>query len=160
MGFGNTKRDGSGNQWFNVADWGGRLIPGWVPTAHIKESSADNDYILSVGAAQRWNVHSVYADYTSTATVGNRQLALELLSGGDTYLHIIVNGFITASQNIKVTWGYGLFYAVVTGLAITIPTPKLFIPANGSLRVYDVAGVDAADTMDVYTVYSDYNEVP
>lgn len=160
MGFGNTKRNGAGNNWHTLVDWGGRLIPGWNVFSHLKESSADNDYAKGMASDERWKITSIRVDYTATVTVGDRRLALELSYSLDTYLFVLANGVIAASENVDVMFGKGLADYTITSTFISVPTPELWVPDAGGIRVYDVNAVDVADTMDIYTAYHNYPEVP
>lgn len=160
MSSGNTKRNWDGNVWALLVDWGGRLIPGWKAFAHLDESSADNDWTKGMDSDQRWNITSITVEYTATATVGNRRLVLELSHDSQTYLIIVSNQVIAASQTITVVFGPGMQDYLVTGSFIGVPTPELWVPEAGGIRVYDIAAIDNADTFDVHVAYHNYPEVP
>ena len=116
----------------------------------------DSDKTFTVPAATQWDVYSVYVKCVSTATAGNRQIAIEIDDG----TNVFAVSFIGTVQAASLT----RFYMFARGLgrltATDGPTaytmlwcalPQLpWLPAGYRIRVYDVAAIDAAaDDMDV-----------
>ena len=161
MSFGNTKRNGGGSSWWQLVDWGGRLILGWPNIGTYREVSADNDYSTGVPVDEHWEILSVNVVYTATATVGNRSLVLEITN---TVSGIVTTApttaLIVANDVINVTFANGLAVGVLAGTHITVPTAAMYAATGWGMRLYDVNNIDVADTMDVTFMYKNYPEVP
>ena len=161
MSFGNTKRNGEGSSWWQLLDWGGRLIPGWPNISTYNEASADNDHSIGVPVDEHWEIVSLNLEYTATITVGNRSLVLEITNvAADIVTTAPCNSLIVASDVINVTFANGLSAGVLAGTHITVPTAVMYAATGWGIRLYDVNNVDVADTMDITIMYKNYAEVP
>lgn len=108
-------------------------------------------------------VLGVLAVYTASATVGTRQIALDILSAADEVLYrVMAAGTLTASQKRWLTFGQGLNAAASVGGALTeaggvnheVLPRGLRLGQGMKLRVRDVsgsneAGVHSGDQVDI-----------
>lgn len=84
---------------------------------------------------------AVHVDLTTTATVGNRVVVLEVLDSADVVLgSITLEAALAASQSNVI---HRIYPGSVDG---EIPFP---VPVGGKLRVRDTATIDASDTFAV-----------
>ena len=107
----------------------------------------DSDKTLTVDAGELWEIISLFVDFTATATVGNRQLMIDVRDDNNVVVGrypSVVN--ITASLQRFVTWAAGIG-GTISGLGgnqvASIPV-HLWLPAAWDLRIYDRTEVDAA----------------
>lgn len=160
MSFGNTAKDGSGTSYWLLVDTEGRLevSPGFTPGVSAEETANDSDKTITVPASTEWLVDSIWVELISTATAGNRQIAVDVR---DNAADVIAQFRAGAVQAASVT-RYYLFAPNVAELTafrdtdyLSNPMPQLWLPASYSLRIYDKAAVDAAaDDMVVQVRYS------
>lgn len=129
---------------------------------NVNDTAAnDSDKVYSAikGSALENNeaarIISVRVQYTSTATVGNRQLELQVL---DRDANIIYEKIAATTQAASLTYNYqfGANVADATSpdsnddVSVSIPE-ELYIPPGGDLRIFDNAAVAAgADDMLIY----------
>jgi len=140
----------------------GHLFTHAHPTLETVEDALanDSDKTFTVPAATQWWVHSIEVVFTSTASVGNRQLAL-LIEDSATIQYFFMNAGLlqTASLTTIYVFAPGLPHQTAlinTQLLVPIP-PNLLIGAAGTMRLVDTNGVDAAaDDMTVRINRSTY----
>ena len=159
MSFGNTVKDGSGQAYWLLQNGDGQLIvaPAWVPGIDIDTALNDSDKALAVATAKEWILDSVWIELITTATVGDRQIVLEIQDGSANVLAQFRAGIVQAASLTR----YYLFApGVVTSAAfidtdyLTTPMPEMHLPAGYQIRVYDNNAVDAAaDDMEVTIRY-------
>jgi len=104
-----------------------------------------------------------YVDNTSTATVGNRQITLELLDGSNVVMGQWPAGAVqAASLTRQYTFSPGAQYmAAFVGTHITTPLPaNLVVPAGYKIRLRDSAGIAAGDTLKAYLYFHDLISQP
>jgi hypothetical protein len=122
----------------------------------ISDTGADDsNKEFTVPADQEWQVLWVYVQYTSTATVGNRQLTLRALSdGGTTWMQLKAGIVQAASLARYYTFAPSLADLTAfrdTSFLMTPMMPTLFLSAGQRLQVLDSAAIAAAaDDMLVY----------
>jgi len=104
---------------------------------------------------------SVHVRLSTTATVGNRQIVLEVLTAAADVIFAVYAGVVQAASLVRrytmhVGSGHDAAFmpAAAEGVA-HIPIPNnLTIPAGGSLRIRDSAAIAAAaDDMEVTLQY-------
>ena len=90
----------------------------------------------------------IHADYTSTATVGNRQIRLALIDNlGNTVFDAHAGAVQAASLELHYSFAQGVYRETAfVDSQIQVPIPQdIVIPAGYSIKVYDVANVDSND---------------
>lgn len=141
----------------NIAEYGGvavgpanpvHAVDTWeiVLVSHETENDSDKEYTLPAGYI--YQVLSIRVEYTSTATVGDRQLALQLLDTDD---DVVEEYRPHLTQAASLTYNYQFAPGLAQDTAIydtdhcTTPLPPTFIiPAGYDLRIYDNNAVAAA----------------
>lgn len=121
----------------------------------------DSDKTFTVPTNRAWKILYGRVSLVSTATVGNRQLAIIV---ADESGQIMWEGRAGAVQAASLTYSYLLQQGEsregtvdVLSLIMGIPKDLIMLPA-WTIRVYDSAAVDAAaDDMTVSLVYKDMN---
>jgi hypothetical protein len=103
-----------------------------------------------VPKGQTWRLVNVFADYTSTATAGNRSLELRIKNAAGQVTHRFVAHVVqAASLNYYYNFGYGLTSSTAAANGnVDVGLPECYIESEGSLQVLDSAAVAAgADDM-------------
>jgi hypothetical protein len=122
------------------------LSPAGVPALLVNEDLNDSDKIFVVPAGFMYDISWVYVELTTTATVGNRAMTVEIQDPlGDVIGLVQDDAVQTASLAHTYMFGQGM--ALADGGINTnhmIPLPPLVLPQFYKLRVYDAGAVDAA----------------
>lgn len=119
----------------------------------------DSDKSIVVPGNEQWRLTSVYVSLTTTATVGNRQLVLEVLDASSNVVFSMAAGVVQAAS---VTRGYAFMPGVARETAfvansLVVPMPSdLWLKPGYSLHVYDSTAV--ATTTDDMTVAAQYEK--
>ncbi len=121
-------------------------------------TTADSDKTFTVPANCQWKIAEIWVELTSTATVGNRVLAVDIQTSGGT----VIGGITSAAQQAaSKLYQYSIAPENNFQTSPTIASPaviRVSLPISGRLldsgqkiRVYEIEGVDAAaDDMLVY----------
>ncbi len=111
-----------------------------------------NTVDLTVPAEQIWLVKSVLVRIVATATVDDRFIRIELVSGGVVLAAAQTAAAITASQTGLVSFGgANIRDAAAVGAAIQVPFPEFVAKAGEIIRARDA---DNADVLDIVTVFA------
>lgn len=126
----------------------------WTPAELVKDTGGDCDADKSwiVPTAREWHIYCVSVVLTSTATVGDRRVAIRILNSDSDVLGEAVAGAVQAAST---TW----YYTFAPGLAdmtsvrdsdhMTTPIPGTWVlKAGQEIRVLDDAAI-AADSDDL-----------
>ena len=121
----------------------------------------DSDKSWTVPNNELWRICHVHAILVSTATVGNRQIALEIKDeSGNSLMHLEAG----AVQAASVTRHYGFLQGIFRETSfvsdeLQVPLPiDCWLKPGWSLRVADDAAIDAAaDDLTVSFVYEVQN---
>ena len=132
---------------------------GWTIATTSDTDANDSDKSFTVPASVIWHVLSIWVELTTTATVGDRQVAVEIqVSGPDVTAEWARAGTTQAASLTR-------YYEFAPGLAdledfrdtdyLSTPIPVTgLLKAGDVIRVYDNAAVDAAaDDMIVHIQY-------
>jgi len=128
----------------------GRLVvtDTWTPVLRADEAANDSDKSLTVGAGTEEQVLWIWVELTTTATVGDRQLVVELQ---DDAADVIGQWRVGQVQAASLTRYYCLAPSNADHLAfrdtdylMTPFPPSVILPAAYVVRVYDNNAVDAA----------------
>jgi hypothetical protein len=128
------------------------LSPAGAPSLIVDEALNDSDKTFVVPAGFMYDIIWVYVELTTTATVGNRAMTVDIQDSlGDVIGRCQDDGVQAASLTHTYMFGQGMDLA--DGGVNTnhfIPLPPLLLPQFFKLRVYDATAVDAAaDDMNV-----------
>lgn len=125
----------------------------WESKVVTSTTVNDSDKAIAVTLGEQWHIMSVHVKYTSTATEGNRQIVLQLLSGA-TVVDEVRAGLVQAASN---TYYYAFqpnasnMSTAIDSDFITTNIPSTWILGYGeSVRVLDNNAVAAAaDDMEI-----------
>lgn len=120
----------------------------WTPALQADEAANDSDKVFTVPASTEWHVYSIWVEFVSSGTAGNRQVAVEIQDGESDVVARVKAG-ITQAGSLTRTY---LFAPGVVDLGsfrdtadLMTPIPPTWIlPAGYRIRIYDSAAVDAA----------------
>lgn len=127
----------------------GRLLvdTGWTPSVQADEALNDSDKKFTVPANTEWRIQSIWVEFISTATGGNRQLVVEIQDGSDDVVFRVITGLVQADTITR----YYQFAPHLVHLTAFIdsdylmtPFPAMVLPATYDIRIYDNNAVDAA----------------
>lgn len=156
--YGNTGvGDGSGSNKIVRVNSRGELMDGWIATLQSEEVVDDSDKTFTVPAGTEWEILSIYVEYISTATAGNRQVAIRFTDGADDIIGQVRAGIAQAASLTRF-YQFGVGLADLTAFRDTdflmTPLPRgLVLPAGYKVRVFDKAAIAAAaDDMDVQMI--------
>lgn len=144
------------NLWVPLqGDAAGHLVIGANPSLLVKDETLnDSDKTFAVPAGRVWSVLWIWIRMSTTATVGNREIIVDIRDDTGTVIASLNTGINHAENLIR-------FYLFAEGLPretaffstdnLYHPTPKISLPPTFDVRVLDSAVVDvAADDMFVY----------
>jgi len=111
---------------------------------------ATNTVATVLGGTDQY-LNSACCQFTSNATVGNRQIVLQILDSASNVMYQFSAGIVQAASLVRI-------YCFMSGVAreaafvngeLNIPIPfDAIVPQNGSVKVFDSANVAAGgDTM-------------
>ena|SRR5688572_28054666 len=125
----------------------------WRISTQSSVVTNDSDITFIVPANTEWQVHSILLTYVASATVGNRQVALQLLNAADAVIDEYRPSVVQAAD---ATYVYK-FGGVPQDLAardsnyVGVTMPVLFLTAGQKLRIYDNKAIAAAtDDLTIY----------
>lgn len=116
----------------------------------------DSDKTFTVPAGEEWEILTIQVQLVTTATVGNRQMALLVKLASDNILFRAVAGAVQAAS---ITNRYNFAPGVADQTAfvngdLQTPIAPLRLAPGHQLQVQDVIAVDAAaDDMEVRILY-------
>ncbi len=143
---GATLIDTSGNV-VGTASSGLSVTDTWTPTVIADIADDDSDKTLTVPASTTWQPLALHITLTTTATAGNRQLAVLFTTADDAVLAEVRPSVVQAES---LTRTYSLALGVPDDLVfydtdlLRTPLPLMMLPAGYKIRVYDNNAVDAA----------------
>lgn len=121
----------------------------WLPLLVSDVTTNSSNKLFTVPAGCVWEVQSIYVALTTNATVGNRNVAVDIQIPSGTVIHRTTVGIVQAAS---VTRQYNIAPGVVNLTAfintsfLSTPMPTLQLPQSSVVRVYDITAVDAAGT--------------
>lgn len=128
----------------------------WQVTYFSDETLNDSDKSFTVPASAEWQILTIWVEFTSTGTAGNRQLVIETQDASADVTGQPIRAGVTQAASLTYYYQFGPALADLTALRDTdwlmspIP-PTLILPTGHVLRVYDNNAVDAAaDDMQVH----------
>lgn len=125
----------------------------------LEETEDDSDKSFVVPAGKRWLIHYGQVTLISTASAGDRQMAMEII---DDAANVVFRSLAGAIQAESLTREYHFAPNPVREAAfvngqIMVPIPPVFILLpEWTLRIYDIADIDAAaDDMTVNILHEE-----
>lgn len=120
----------------------------WHPFLVADETANDSDKSLAVPASYEYHILSIWVELTTTATVGDRQLVVQVQDAAPDVIGEVRAGAVQAAS---LTRNY-MFSAPCADLTafrdtdfLMTPLPgPLVLPATYIVRIYDNNAVDAA----------------
>ena len=136
-----------------------RAIPN--PELQVEETANDSDKTITVASGEIWEILWIYVELTTTATVGNRVLHIEIRDDSNDII------FQTRAKNVQGASGTELYYIFPLGIEpsetiggyhyIPIP-PKCYLPSGYDIHILDNEAADAAaDDMIVQMMVNRYD---
>lgn len=133
------------------------------PKLSSDTTADDSDKSVTVPTDYQWAIFAIRAKLATTATVGNRQLVLQVRDDSDVVLAEFPAG---ATQAASLTYHYMFCQGVPYDSSVRAEGSDdgvLFAPFSGwilqpgwDIRVFDSAGVDAAaDDLEVHVTYDE-----
>lgn len=121
----------------------------------------DSDKSFTVPADEEWDVQHIHAELISSATAGNRRMAIEIQDASANTLALVQAGVVqAASLTRNYNFGPGLAdqAAFVTD-TLNSALPKLRLGPGEVIRVFDIAAIDAAADDLVVRIMVNVNKV-
>ena len=117
----------------------------------------DIDKTLTVPTDYVWEVQHVYCSWTSDATVGNRQVVLQVRDDADTVIAAYPAAAVQAASGTETyTWGGTHELTETVATYHHLPLMPKILPSGYDIRVYDSAAIAATDDMTVYALVIEY----
>ena len=131
----------------------------WTVALVVDEAADDSDKTVTVTASQLWQILSIRVELVTTATVGDRQIEIQIRDTADDIVLNIVPG---TTQAASLTYVYSFAPAFPdliavrdTNYVLTPLHPTCLLPAGYDLRIFDNNAVAAAaDDMDIQIMYA------
>lgn len=132
----------------------------WKPILRSDTTADDSDKSFTVPAGKIWRVKWVWVELISTATVGNRQMTIQLQDNTADIIGTIKAGAVQAAS-ITRNYMFAPYAVNLTSFVdtsfLSTPIPELILPQNFVLRVFDSTAVAAAaDDMVVHLMVEQY----
>ncbi len=121
-------------------------VPGFVEDIAVN----DSDKTITVPAGQSWELLGIYVDLSTTATVGDRQVEVQIATPTGILLRLVFGEVQAASVANKLYAAARDFITEdhVAGEMLFAQLPYLRLVSGDTIRVFDSADVDAtADDM-------------
>jgi len=150
----------SGTQYLNIYASNGTMIfdqtfkPTWdsiTPVLEAEETLNDSDKTFTVGTDEEWMIISIWIEFATTATVGNRLICIEILDTTDDVISRI-SAYEIQAASLSKNYLFAPYFVHRAAPANDYNTvlPDFVIPSGYDIRVYDINGIDvAADDMNV-----------
>lgn len=124
----------------------------------VLDDAAGNSKVFTFPAGTTAEVMYAWVDNTSIATVGNRQLALEILDASNNLRFVAPAGALQAAS-LQRFFAFGpnlpALAAFIATSYLTIPIPHMLRVAPGfKVRIRDMANIAAGDTLKAYLYYA------
>lgn len=124
------------------------LYQPWRPYLHADEALNDSDKTFTVPSSVEWHIMWIWVELTTTATVGDRQLVIEIQDNANDVTAQIRAGVVQAASLTR----YYLFAPSMADLGVFRDTdwlmtplpPTVLLDIGMQVRVYDNNAVAAA----------------
>lgn len=121
----------------------------WEPALVADETADDSDKTIVVTAGEIWQLLWIWLEFTTTATVGDRQLVVEIQDDSN---DVVAQIRLGATQAASLTRYYMIGPALAdmvsfrdTDWLMTPLPPTMILLPGYQVRIYDNNAVDASD---------------
>jgi hypothetical protein len=119
----------------------------WRVALYPEETITGSNKLITVPAGQEWQILSIWVEYTSTGTVGNRQLSIQVLDNAADIIGVWQPSIVQAT-NLIYNYYFGIAMPDLLSLRDSIymitPLPAgLILSAGQQLRVWDNKAINA-----------------
>jgi hypothetical protein len=119
----------------------------WRSALYADETLTGSNRVLTVSAGQEWQILSIWVEYTSTGTVGNRQLSIQVLDNAADIIGVWQPSIVQAT-NLTYNYYFGIAMPDLLGLRDTsyliTPLPAgLILSAGEQIRIWDNKSINA-----------------
>lgn len=125
------------------------------------EALNDSNKTITIPANKTWEILSIWIEYISTATVGNRSLGIEFLdSSSDIFFSVSTGILQAASLTRKFTFAFNLprETAFFSTNRLYHPLPLIFLPSDFNIVFKDTSSIDAAaDDMIIHIMVNEWD---
>ena len=133
----------------DYSEWQSHFIG--QPQLQADEAPNDSDKTFTVPVGKVWEILSIWVELTSTASVGNRQISVQIQDSDSDVIGTVIAG-INQAESLTRNYFFGAGVVDLTTARdtnfLTTPIPRILLPAGFIIRVYDNFAVDvAADDM-------------
>ena len=119
----------------------------WTPTVQADTTANDSDKTFTVTTGEIWQVQTIYVDYTSTATAGNRQLVVQFRDDSDNIVGEARAG-ATQAESLQYFYTFSLTGADMTSVRdtdqLSVGLPLMTLQSGYDIRIFDNNAVAAA----------------
>lgn len=121
--------------------------------ALITDEAVGNDKVFNVPAGTEYQILWIYAELTTTATVGDRQIEIDIRDNNADVIGQVRPG-VTQAASLTYNYMFAPSLADLTAIRdtdflMTPFPPTVFLPAFYQIRIFDNNNVDVADTINV-----------
>lgn len=132
-----------------------KTTPAGTPTWEHDATANDSDKTFAVPAGKRWHLCYIAGDIINTATVGNRVVQILITDGTNNLWVSYRSGSVPASEAGQLFFSNGITRDANARSRLSAPTsaanvsitgglPILTLDAGSTIRVWDIAAIDAA----------------
>ena len=142
----------------------GGISPHKAPVLkHVFDTALnDADKTFTVPAKKIWRPLHLYAVLIATATVGNRQIKIDVRDDADVVIYSESGGIQAESLTHTYRFNFGgapRERAVASGTLQFIEMPEMWLPSGFDIRIFDSISVDlAADDLDLQMMVMEYEQ--
>lgn len=119
----------------------------WTPTVQADTTADDSDKTITVPTGEIWQVQTIYVDYTSTSTAGNRQLVVQFRDDSDNIVGEARAG-ATQAASLQYFYTFSLTGADMTAVRdtdqLSVGLPLMTLQSGYDIRIFDNNAVAAA----------------
>jgi hypothetical protein len=119
----------------------------WRVALYPEETITGSNKLITVPAGQEWQILSMWVEYTSTGTAGNRQLSIQVLDNASDIIGVWQPSIVQAT-NLTYNYYFGIAMPDLLGLRDSVymitPLPAgLILSAGQQIRVWDNKSINS-----------------
>jgi hypothetical protein len=123
------------------------ITENWRVALYPEETITGSNKLITVPAGQEWQILSIWVEYTSTGTVGNRQLSIQHIDNAADIIGVWQPSILQAT-NLTYNYYFAIAMPDLLGLRDTSylisPLPAgLILSAGQQLRVWDNKSINS-----------------
>lgn len=132
----------------------------WIPLYQADTTTSSSVKTFTVPAGHQWRIKSIYCAYTTNATVGNRNVQVEVLTPGSVVIYSACAG-TTQAASLTRNYNFAPYLADLTAFRnttfLSTPLAGLILQPGYILKVYDVAAIAPAGASENLLVHLQYD---